>query len=44
MGLGVQVEHESKEGRNGVSFVLREEVSVVQYRFKRPEPRLIDML
>ena len=44
MALGVQVEHWSKEGRNGVSFVLREEVFVVQYRFKRPEPRLIDVV
>jgi hypothetical protein len=42
--LGVQVEHGSKEGRNSVSFVLREEVFVVQYCFKRPEPKLIDML
>jgi len=41
--LGVQVEHGSKEGRNSVSFVLREEVLVMQYRIKRPEPKLIDM-
>jgi len=40
MALGVQVEHGS---RNGVSFVLQEEVFVVQYRFKRPELKLIDM-
>ena len=40
--LRVQVEYGSKEGRNSASFVLREEVFVVQYRFKRPEPELID--
>lgn len=41
--LGVQLEHRGEEGRNSISFVLREEVFVMQYRFKRPKPELVDM-